>query len=121
MYMTIQIIFQMACIPMPECNFMHRYFRCFVSEATMDVEVKVKMMRGIHTFRSNHTTQVMSCKPSPIPVTIYNVAQGKFQGAPKSHIKVPGGRNPIHPQSQQSPYGAATQDCCGCHIHSPTN
>ena len=29
----------------------------------MDVEVKVKMMRGIHTFRRDCTTQVISCKP----------------------------------------------------------
>ena len=30
---------------------------------TMHVEVKVKTVRGIHTFRRDHTTQVISCKP----------------------------------------------------------
>ena len=54
----------MACILIPECNFMHGYFRCLLPEETLDMEVKVKMMRGIHTFRRDHTTQVMSCKPS---------------------------------------------------------
>ena len=53
----------MACILMPECNFMHGYFRCLLPEATMDVEVKVKMMRGIHTFRRDHTHPGHSCKP----------------------------------------------------------
>ena len=52
----------MACILMPECNFMHGYFRCLLWEETVDMEVKVKMMRGIHTLRRDCTTQVMSCK-----------------------------------------------------------
>ena len=29
----------------------------------IDVEVKIKMMRGIHTFRRDHITQVISCNP----------------------------------------------------------
>ena len=53
----------MVCILMPECNFMHGYFRCLLPEQTADVEVKVKTMRGIHTFRRDCTTQVISCKP----------------------------------------------------------
>ena len=53
----------MACILMPECNFVHVYFRCLLPEETMDMEVKVKTMRGIHTFRRDCTTQVLSCKP----------------------------------------------------------
>ena len=53
----------MVCILMPECNFLHRYFRCLLSEETVDVEVKVKMIRGIHTYRRDLTTQVISCKP----------------------------------------------------------
>ena len=42
---------------------MHRYFRCLLLEETVDVEVKVKTMRDIHTFRRDCTTQVISCKP----------------------------------------------------------
>ena len=53
----------MACILEPECNFMHGYFRCLLPEETMDVEVRVKMIRGIHTFRRDHTTQIISCNP----------------------------------------------------------
>ena len=53
----------MACILMSESNFLHRYFRCLLPEETMDMEVKVKMMRGIYTFKRDHTTQVISCKP----------------------------------------------------------
>ena len=53
----------MACIIKPECNFLHRYLRCLLPIETMDVEVKIKMMRGIHTFRGDQTTQVISCNP----------------------------------------------------------
>ena len=63
LYMIMYIIFHKACILMPECNFVRGYFRCLFPEATMDMEVKVKMMRGIHTFRRDCSTQVISCKP----------------------------------------------------------
>ena len=52
----------MACILKPECKLMHGYFRCLLLEETGDVEMKVKMMRGTHTFRRNHTSQFISCK-----------------------------------------------------------
>ena len=53
----------MACILKPECNFLYGYFRCLLPLETVDTEVKVKMMRGIHTFRRDRTTQVISCNP----------------------------------------------------------
>ena len=53
----------MACILKPECNFLHGYFRCLLPLETVDIEVKVKMMRGIHMFRRDRTTQVISCNP----------------------------------------------------------
>ena len=39
------------------------YFRCLLPIETVDVEVKIKMMRGIHTSRRDWTTQVISCNP----------------------------------------------------------
>ena len=53
----------MACIPKPESNFLYGYFRCLLPLETVDIEVKVKTMRGIHTFRRDRTTQVLSCNP----------------------------------------------------------
>ena len=47
----------------PDCNFLHGYFRCLLPTETVDIEVKIKMMRGIHTFRRDWTTQVISCNP----------------------------------------------------------
>ena len=53
----------MTCNLMPECNFVNRYFRCLLPEDTIDMEVNVKTMEGIHTFRRDCTTQIISCKP----------------------------------------------------------
>ena len=53
----------MACILKLECNFLHGYFRCLLPLETVDVEVKVKTMRGIHMFRRVRTTQVIPCNP----------------------------------------------------------
>ena len=48
---------------MPLCSFLHGYLRCLLPEETTDVEVKFKTMKGIHTFRRDCITQIMSCKP----------------------------------------------------------
>ena len=61
--MTIKLISQMACILRPECNFLNKYFRCLLPVKTVDVEVKVKMMQGIHTFQRNRTLQIIKCNP----------------------------------------------------------
>ena len=61
--MTIKLIFQMACILKPKCNFLHRYCRCLLPLEIVDVEIKVNMMRGIHMFRRDGMTQVISCNP----------------------------------------------------------
>ena len=73
--MTIKLIFQMACILRPKCNFLNLYSRFLLPLETVDMEVKIKMMRGIHMFRRDRTMQVMKCNPwstrlhsSPSPI-----------------------------------------------------
>ena len=61
--MTIKLIFQMAFILRPKCNLLNGYFRCLLPLETVDIEVKVKMMRGIHTFKRDRTTEVITCNP----------------------------------------------------------
>ena len=53
----------MACIITPQCNFLHGYFRCLLPEEIIGVEVKVKTMKGIHKFRRDCTTHIISYKP----------------------------------------------------------
>ena len=47
----------------PESNFLHGYFRCLLPVETVDVEVKVKMMQGIHMFQRDTTSQIINCNP----------------------------------------------------------
>ena len=61
----------MACILIPECNFVHRYFRYLLPEETIDVEVKIKTMKDIHMFRRDHTTQIISCTPWSLRLNPY--------------------------------------------------
>ena len=49
--MTIKLIFQMAFILRPKCNFLNGIFRCLLPLEMVDIELKVKTMRGIHMFR----------------------------------------------------------------------
>ena len=52
---------------------MHGYFRCLLLKESMDVEVKVKMMRGIHTFRRphhpGHIMQTMESQAPSLPIS----------------------------------------------------
>ena len=73
--MTIMLIFWMSCILRLECNFLNGYFRCLLPVETVDVEDKVKMMQGIHTFqRTEH------CKSSSVTPG----AQGSIHTPPSS-------------------------------------
>ena len=51
----------MACLLQPECNFLHRYFRCKLPVEVVDVEVKIMSMQGMHIFRRDRMTQLVRC------------------------------------------------------------
>ena len=51
----------MACLLQPECNFLHRFFRCKLPVEVVDVEVKITPMQG-HTYLEG-TTQLIKCTP----------------------------------------------------------
>ena len=51
----------MACILQPECNCLHGFFRCHLPVETVDVEVKITSMQGIHMFRGDRTCQIIKC------------------------------------------------------------
>ena len=46
-----------------ECNFLHRFFRCKLPVEVVDVEVKVMSMQGMHIFKRDRTTQLITCMP----------------------------------------------------------
>ena len=54
----------MACQLQPECNFLHRFFKCKLPVEVVDVEVKVMSMQGTHLYKRDWTMQVTKCVPS---------------------------------------------------------
>ena len=53
----------MACVLTPQCNVLYGYFWCQLPEDTIDVEVTIRTIKGIHSFRRDCSTQIISCKP----------------------------------------------------------
>ena len=53
----------MACLLQPECNFLHRFFRCKLPVEVVDVEVKITSMQGTHIFRRDRMIQLIRCTP----------------------------------------------------------
>ena len=53
----------MACLLQPECNFLHRYFRCKPPVKVVDAEVRITSMQGTHIFRRDRMTQLVRCTP----------------------------------------------------------
>ena len=100
----MKLIFQMACILCPECNFIHGYFRCQLPVEMVDVEVKVKTMQGIHTFRRDRTSQVIKCNPwstkfHPYPSLIQKM---------KTYLELEGR---LGPKSRPQPQTQLQQTC----------
>ena len=53
----------MACDLKPACAFFFGYLRCSIPVDTIDVELTVRTVKGIHTFRKDHTSEQATCRP----------------------------------------------------------
>ena len=53
----------MACNSKPACDFIFEFLRCTVPEDMIDVELAVRTVKCIHTFRKDHTTESATCNP----------------------------------------------------------
>ena len=53
----------MAWDPAPQWNFLYWFFHCDLPEDTIDVEIIVGPLRGIHNFRKDHATQSSMSHP----------------------------------------------------------
>ena len=99
----------MACLLHPKCNFLHGYFKCLPVE-TVDMELKEKMMQGIHTFRWDRTYQVIKCNPRstrlcPYPSLVrrmktYLDLEGRLGPKPRPQSQTKSTQN--HPQQTKS-------------------
>ena len=87
--------FQMACILQPECNFLHSFFRCSLPMEIMDVEVRITLTQGTHTFRRNRTCQVIKCNPWSTRLHCHPTVIEKM----KNYLELEGKLGPKQPQS----------------------
>ena len=102
----------MACILQPQCNFLHGFFRCHSPVATVDVEVKITSVQGIHMSKRDRMCQIIKCNPwstrlYPHPSLIkkmrtYLKLEGKLGPKPIQQPK------PQQNQNQQSPVQPST-------------
>ena len=116
----------MACILKPKCNLLHGYFRCLLPIETVKVEVKVKTMRDIHTFRRDCTTQVISCNPwstrlCPYPSLIrkiktYLELEGKLGIQPQPHTSTYSSDKSPSPQKTPIPKKAEKKKRAKAHV-----
>ena len=53
----------MAYVLMPQCNFLYGYFSCQLPEYPINVKVTILTVKGIYTFKRDHATQIISCRP----------------------------------------------------------
>ena len=84
----------MACIIKPECNFLHGYFRCLLPIETMDIKVKIKMMRGIQMFKRDISCNTLSARLHTYPSLIrkmknYLELEGKCGNQLSTNIFLP--------------------------------
>ena len=100
-YTSEFLFFQIACILQPKCNFLHRFFRCHLSVETVDVEVKITSMQGIHTFRRDRICQIINCNPWSTRLHLHPTLIKKM----KTYLELEGKLGPeakIPPQQNQS-------------------
>ena len=89
----------MACLLQPECNFLHRCFRCQLPVEVVDVEVKITSMQGMHIFRRDRTTQLIQCTPWSTRLHLHSTIIKKMKTFPE----VEGKMGPI-PQPTSNQY-----------------
>ena len=102
--LTIQTIFKMAYILQSKCNFLHGFFRYQLPVETVDVEVKITSVQGIHTFRRDRMCQIIKCNPwitrlHPHPTLIKKM---------RTYLKLEGKLGPKHKQQPQSQQNQST-------------
>ena len=53
----------MACELKPTCNFLFNFFQCALLKDIIGIEVTVRIVKGIHLYRKDHTSEQVTCSP----------------------------------------------------------
>ena len=51
----------MACEISMQCNLVHRFLKCAIPGDTIDVDLKVHTLKGIHMFKKDYKSQTSKC------------------------------------------------------------
>ena len=89
----------MVCILQPECNFLHRFFRCQLPVEMVAVEVRMTSMQGTHTFRRDRTCQLIKYNPWSTRLCPHSTITKKI----KTYLELEGKLRP-KPQSQTNQF-----------------
>ena len=68
----------MACKLAANCNFLFQCFSCNLPEDTIDVNLKVHTLWGIHVDKKDRSTQVIKCSPQGTEVKPFLSPQRKM-------------------------------------------
>ena len=86
----------MACVLALQCNFLYGFFQCQLPEDIINVEVRVRTMKGIHTFKRDCTTQITSCRPWSSQLHPYSSLEKNMKAYLEQRRN---DTNPFHPTS----------------------
>ena len=53
----------MACELLMQCDLISGFLKCALPKDTIDVDLKVQTLKGIHTFREDYKMQMTKCSP----------------------------------------------------------
>ena len=68
----------MACELSMQCDLVFRFLKCVLPEDTIDVDLKVCTLKGIHTFRKDYKSQMTKCSPWRTKVQPYTSLKKKM-------------------------------------------
>ena len=92
----------MACLLQPECNILHGFFRRRLPVEVVVIEVKITSMQGMHIFRRDRMTQLITCTPCstrlhPHPTIIMKMKTFQEVKGKMGPIQVPAPSNQFRP------------------------
>ena len=68
----------MTCELAMQCNLIFGILKCALQEDTINVDLKVHALRGIHTFKNNYMSQTLRCSPWGVEVQTYPTLRKKM-------------------------------------------
>ena len=68
----------MACDLAVICDLLYRYLKCGLPDDTIDMDLKVCTLKGIHTFKKDYKSQTFRCSPWRVEVQPYPNLQRKI-------------------------------------------